>query len=148
RPPEVGLNWVVLHRELLGSGFREPFLSRIAGLKWSELATVPFEAEPGERRHVGLQHRVTRIYRSQGFPLLGVSLLKGIAATRTVAAMLLGFLTGNVGLELRSQFRNGRCRALKRAARCWRKPEPDRGSLRSIRLSREPHVRNVTPTCW
>jgi transposase len=56
RAPEVGWNGVVLHRELMGLGFTgtyqqvQRFLQPYrAKRKWSELATVRFETEPGEQ---------------------------------------------------------------------------------------------------
>jgi transposase len=59
RAPEVGWNGVVLHRELVGLGFAgsyqqvRRFLKPYrAQRKWSELATVRFETEPGEQAQV------------------------------------------------------------------------------------------------
>jgi len=59
RAPEVGWNGVVLHRELVGLGFSgscqqvQRFLKPYrAKRKWSELATVRFETEPGEQAQV------------------------------------------------------------------------------------------------
>ena len=59
RGPEVGWNGVVLFRELAGIGFTgsyqqvqrflKPYRAR---RKWSELATVRFETEPGEQAQV------------------------------------------------------------------------------------------------
>jgi transposase len=59
RGPEVGWNGVVLFRELAGTGFTgsyqqvqrflKPYRAR---RKWSELATVRFETEPGEQAQV------------------------------------------------------------------------------------------------
>ncbi len=59
RGPEVGWNGVVLQRELVGLGFSgsyqqvQRFLKPYrAQRKWSELATVRFETEPGEQAQV------------------------------------------------------------------------------------------------
>jgi transposase len=59
RAPEVGWNGVVLHRELAGLGFsgsyqqvRRFLRPQRAQRKWSELATVRFETEPGEQAQV------------------------------------------------------------------------------------------------
>ena len=59
RAPEVGWNGAVLHRELAGLGFTgtyqqvQRFLKPYrAQRKWSELATVRFETEPGEQAQV------------------------------------------------------------------------------------------------
>jgi transposase len=59
RAPEVGWNGVVLHRELAGLGFsgsyqqvRRFLRPHRAQRKWSELATVRFETEPGEQAQV------------------------------------------------------------------------------------------------
>jgi len=59
RAPEVGWNGVVLHRELMDLGFTgtyqqvQRFLQPYrAKRKWSELATVRFETEPGEQAQV------------------------------------------------------------------------------------------------
>ena len=59
RVSEVGWNGVVLHRELVGLGFCgsyqqvQRFLQPYrAKRKWSELATVRFETEPGEQAQV------------------------------------------------------------------------------------------------
>ena len=59
RGPEVGWNGVVLFRELAGIGFAgsyqqvQRFLKPYrAPRKWSELATVRFETEPGEQAQV------------------------------------------------------------------------------------------------
>ena len=59
RAPEVGWNGAVLHRELAGLGFSgsyqqvQRFLKPYrAQRKWSELATVRFETEPGEQAQV------------------------------------------------------------------------------------------------
>jgi len=59
RAPEVGWNGVVLHRELVGLGFsgsyqqvRRFLQPNRAQRKWSELATMRFETEPGEQAQV------------------------------------------------------------------------------------------------
>jgi transposase len=59
RAPEVGWNGVVLHRELAGLGFSGSYQQVRRFLKpyraqrrWSELATVRFETEPGEQAQV------------------------------------------------------------------------------------------------
>jgi transposase len=59
RAPELGWNGAVLHRELMGLGFTgtyqqvQRFLKPYrAQRKWSELATVRFETEPGEQAQV------------------------------------------------------------------------------------------------
>lgn len=59
RAPEVGWNGAVLHRELVGLGFTGSYqqVQRLlkpyrAQRKWSELATVRFETEPGEQAQV------------------------------------------------------------------------------------------------
>jgi transposase len=59
RAPEVGWNGVVLYRELAGLGFsgsyqqvRRYLRPHRVQRKWSELATVRFETEPGEQAQV------------------------------------------------------------------------------------------------
>ncbi|MDO8434687.1 MAG: hypothetical protein Q7S58_20000 [Candidatus Binatus sp.] len=72
RGPEVGWNGVVLQRELAGLGFSgsyqqvQRFLKPYrAQRKWSELATMRFETEPGEQAQVDYgQLALTRAFRA------------------------------------------------------------------------------------